>query len=82
MTFSIESDVPVPQSRETYRVGRGRPLLYPWHLMEVNNSIVVEDNPASAVKAARSYGKKHGLKFTHSYFERDGVSRVRIWRIA
>lgn len=72
--FEIENSVALPAS------GRGRPPKYPFHAMEVGQSVFVEGQTTQglAPMAARLHGKAHGKTFT----SRSQDGGVRIWRVA
>ena len=58
----------------------GRPYKYPFHRMEVGESVFVE-SPAfdgAALNAAHAHGSRHGKKFTGQ--SEDGG--VRVWRVS
>lgn len=77
--FEIEAGVEVPKAHKP----RGRQAKYPWHKMEVGDSILVEGEAASASKckaysSANTWGARNGVKFTGRTV---GERKVRIWRI-
>lgn len=74
MTFKIEKNIPLPN-----KGGRGRPLMYPFDQMDVNDSFLIPKgvNAKSVSNAAGKYGKRHGKEFTTREI---GNGRYRIWR--
>lgn len=69
--YKIEKGVPLPD-----RIGVGKPEIYGFSKMEIEDSIVAT---RKAVSAARCYGERNGVKFTSRKLS-DGT--YRIWRIA
>lgn len=67
MTYEIEKDVPMPNTRNRTK--------YPWAEMEVGDSILCET--VNARLSAYHYGHRYGLKFSARIA---GVG-VRIWRV-
>ena len=70
----VEEGFPIPASR-----GHTRPLKYPWDLMKVGDSILVEgdfNTRESARCAAYSYGKRKNMTFV----SRIDKESIRIWR--
>lgn len=73
--FKIDSSVPLPESR------RGR-LVYPWRDMDIGDSFFVPNGDQSGISAAaRTYGKRHRVKFALRSVTEKGVKGVRAWRI-
>lgn len=72
--FVIEKGVPLLDADRQFGA-RGAKYKRPWHLMEVNDSVLV--NRADIVSAFR-YGRQHGLTFTTRKI-RQGI---RMWRTA
>lgn len=60
--------------------GAGRPAVYPFAEMEVDDSIFFYDqnSQGNAMKAATAHGRAHGKKFS----ARSVVGGVRIWRMS
>ncbi len=69
--LKIEKGIPYPGRR----VGR-----YPWHEMEVGDSVFFDDSYKVSTVRQSSYnhGRKHGKKFGYSKVQ----GGFRIWRIA
>lgn len=66
--FEIEKNVPVPEERTRYPLGK----------MEVTDSFLAMGKAAySARSAAHKYGKNHGKKFKTRTVE----GGMRIWRV-
>lgn len=71
MTFKIEKGIQIPSL--------GRPVIYPFHEMEINDSFFAPMRSYGSVKtSASNYARKHAVKF--SLRKVDGG--VRVWRIA
>jgi hypothetical protein len=68
--FVIRKDVPVPPSG----------CMYPFSLMEVNDSFEVTENRLSVSVAAAQFAKRHGKKFKTKTDKATGVTTI--WRIA
>ena len=71
MTYKISKNIPVPDY-----AGPGGPSKYPWHKMEIGDSILVPS--VTAVASGHQYGKRHGMKFNARKLS-DGTHRI--WRI-
>lgn len=72
--FNIESGVPVPPKGVF-----GRSSKYPWQLMDVDDSFMVEKGNLKSLRTtAYGAGKRMGLKFTARAVE----GGVRVWRVA
>lgn len=73
--MKIEKGIAIP---EKPRSG-GRPTKYPFKVMEVGDSVFIDEAEAkAAIAAARATGRIHGKKFV--YRTVDGG--IRIWRAA
>lgn len=73
--IKIDKGVPKPNGRG------GAPAKYPWQLMEIGDSFFVSD---VATKNCR-YGTaaaRFGIKISTHKWSENGVSGVRVWRIA
>ena len=76
--MKIDDDVPLPRRKVKIKGERK----YPFHRMEVGQSVWFEDQPdgsqSKPAQAAYVYGHKHGMKFT----ARPENGGVRVWRKA
>ncbi len=70
MTYVIEKGIPVPPEK-----GKN----YPFLMMEIGDSFILNKSDRLAGPLARSYGKRHGLKFR---CQKIGPAQTRIWRVA
>jgi len=79
MTFTVESNVPLPPpSGNDRKGGTGRPATkYPFGEMKVGDSFVTIEGDKARTAAAQ-YGKTNGMRFI-TRKERGGI---RIWRAA
>ena len=84
MTFRVERDIPIPPFKRKGNRHSGDPK-YPWPLMEIGDSFLVEAEGRDAavlaqLKVASSatwFAKKHGKKF----LSRTCENGVRWWRV-
>ncbi len=69
----IEKGVPLPKTRSKYRFAE----------MAVDDSIFVPDGTGRTISGSISYaGRCTGWKFTARTVEENGISGVRVWRVA
>lgn len=72
---TIDKDIPVVNQKTKSR--------YPFFVMDVNDSFFVPLEKSNSVKArASQLNKKTSLKFTASLDTKDGVTGLRVWRVA
>lgn len=76
MTIQIDKGVPLPKRRLP-----SEPM-YPWRSMEIGDSFFVEKRGASMTKQALAAGKASNRKFITRSVEENGVTGIRVWRIA
>lgn len=72
MTYTIESDIPVPTRTNT------NASKYPWGLMDVGDSFMVSNGNVKSLRTV-AYGasKRTGMKFKARVVE----GGVRVWRV-
>ncbi len=77
--FILDSHIPVPEDDT-----RGRPLIYPFKIMVVGQSLFVPGDKRKQTlinQSASQYGKRNNKKFvTRTNRIEDGVEGVRVWR--
>ena len=72
--FKIEKNFPIPES------GVGRPVKYPFGIMDVGDSFFVP-KPNRISSAASHFGKRNNKKFRSLPVVEDGIEGTRVWRI-
>jgi hypothetical protein len=71
LNYAIDENVPVPPPKRT-----GRPKGYPFHLMELDDSVFIADKDIRTVVSIVQRYKKMGKTFTC----RTEEGGVRVWR--
>lgn len=74
--FEIEKHAPIPNNR----AGRGRPAIYPFGLLQVGDSFLVDADAAGHARLAASAWKRNHPGW--NYVSRAETSGVRFWRTA
>lgn len=87
----IDNDVPLPTplgDKETFPSRGGRHSQYPFHIMDIGQSVFYPINNASTIdkhpayRAAATIQKRYaGYRFTGRTVTEDNVVGVRIWRV-
>lgn len=85
--ITVDRGIPLPKKNNArpYATKPHRvPHHYPWRTMHVGDSFLapVDVSQQNMTRAAANRGEITGQKFTTRKIQVDGVTRVRVWRIA
>lgn len=73
MEIKIDKNVPMPKEK------RGKPCGYPWRQMEIGDSFFVSEKGYSGF---HTWTKRLGIKISIRKVTENGVTGVRVWRVA
>jgi hypothetical protein len=75
--IKVDKGIPIPEVKSQPRSRKPRATKYPWHLMEVGDSFLIENTKASIYSQVSEASKRNGRR----YITKLTTKGIRVWRI-